>query len=171
MDTPPPEYHAAEAPAPDVWLGLSNSDWSPKVRPPRRQDEGPLALAAPPASEFDPAPIVPEALPAAPLPRIQGALAARRLLNSLAPLPPQTSPPNQELLAPTTVQIAVDPSGQVITACLVANSGLPSADAAALAIARRLRFAPLETAGATPAWGRVVFNWQTVAPAPAAAPK
>jgi hypothetical protein len=170
MQTPPPEYHAAEAPAPDVWLSLSNSGWFPRLRVPPAAKEQPLALAVPPATQFTPTP-----LPAASLSedpgdagvRIDGPLGLRRLVS---PLPAPAPQPSVELLKNTVIQIAVDPSGEVMTACLTANSGSPAADAAALGLARRLRFAPVNAPGAAPDWGRVIFAWQTVEPAPASAP-
>ncbi len=164
MQTPPPEYHAAETPAPDVWLALTNSGWSPRLRVPAPPREAPLALAAPPPTQFTPAPIPPAAeAPSDSGFRIDGGLRQRRLLGSAPALAPQ---PSAELLKDTVVQIAVDPSGQVMTACVVANSGSAGADNTALGIARRLRFAPLQAPGAAPDWGRIVFAWQTIEPPP-----
>jgi hypothetical protein len=70
-----------------------------------------------------------------------------------------------QLLTNSTVQIAVDPAGEVIATRLDARCGLPEADADALAKARALRFRPAPAAGTR--WGEAVFQWQTTEPAAA----
>jgi hypothetical protein len=119
--------------------------------------------------------------------RVEGPLSSRRLLDPPA-LPVW---PHPDLIADSIVQVVVSAGGRVMSASLVEREGqpsgapstpqasrLPAADDAALNIARTRRFAPLAIPRPTPAWaesdilqwGRLVFQWQTVAPAPTNAP-
>jgi hypothetical protein len=91
----------------------------------------------------------------------------------LGPSPGLRSWPSLQLLTNSIVQIAVDPAGEVVAARLEVRCGpaddtnAGSADAAAVAIARGLRFEPSPTAQAR--WGRAVFEWQTTEPGGAGA--
>ncbi|MEI7732378.1 MAG: hypothetical protein WCO56_22595 [Verrucomicrobiota bacterium] len=93
---------------------------------------------------------------------------ARRLLTQ----PQLPSWPNSEVLKSSVVLVGVSAEGHVANAVLVAESGLKTADATALELTRQLRFdATPETlfvsglADARPLqFGRVVFQWLTVAP-------
>ncbi len=104
--------------------------------------------------------------------RIEGSLANRPLL--AAPLL-TAWPATNTVLAATEVQIVVDPGGRVLTVTPLTPSGSKDADNAALSLARELRFtaAPGATGGGEPApvgrldWGRLIFQWQTIAPPPA----
>ena len=101
--------------------------------------------------------------------RLEGALAARRLLTPLV-LPIQT---NTELLTNSEVQVVVDARGRVVSVpVLVSKSGNPEADNSALRQALSARFEPVTSAGppSTKAggsareltWGRMIFEWCTV---------
>ncbi len=86
-------------------------------------------------------------------------------------LPPVWEHP--DVLQPSLVQVTVDEHGGVLTATLLASSGLATADQKALELARNTTFAPLRDAsGPAIQWGRLSFEWRTVAPAgaPPAAP-
>jgi TonB family protein len=72
-----------------------------------------------------------------------------------------TNWPYADVLKPGVVQVLVDAAGNVISTAPIESSGYDLADQSALAIARSLRFKP----AAQPAFGRVIFNWQTVPPA------
>jgi TonB family protein len=90
--------------------------------------------------------------------RIQGGLAQRRLLHPLE-VPPW---PNSEILSNTVVQIAVDASGRTLSpGALLFSCGSREADEAALRLARAARFEPA-AASAAPAFGRFIFEWQTI---------
>lgn len=77
------------------------------------------------------------------------------------PLPVWT---NVQLLAPSVVQVLVDPQGGVLSATLEQGSGLAEADQDALKRARRLRFAPPAPSPPKegPYWARMEFVWHTV---------
>jgi TonB family protein len=161
METSSPEYHAAETPAPDVWLSLNGSSWKPKSLAASKPVEEPLKLVAPTTTEFEPAAIflAPEPPPASSALRITGALARRRIA---APAPQLPAQPSAQLLSNTVVQVAVDAAGQVTSARLLGNSGSLSADALALTTARGFRFEPATAPGDPLTWGKAIFSWQTV---------
>jgi TonB family protein len=168
MMTSSPEYHAGEADAPGVWLSLNAGDWKPESLSTTPQDEATLALAPPPATEFEPEAMFldPDPSPESSAVRIEGGLARRPLAAPVTHLPAQ---PGVQLLGDTIVQMAVDSAGQVVSARLIGNSGSLAADATALAVARTLRFEPGLDPRMAAAWGEAVFSWQTVEPPGAAA--
>ena len=88
--------------------------------------------------------------------RIRGGL-AQRLLPSKISL---TNWPYADVLAPCVVQVLVDPPGNVVSTVLLKSSTYKDADDKALELVRALRFTP----AANLAFGRVIFNWQTVPP-------
>ena len=95
--------------------------------------------------------------------RIEGGL-AQRLMSAPLHL---TNWPYSELIAPSVVQVLVDPSGTVAsTVLLPPGSGYAptdqydAADQYALALARTLHFTPASEL----TLGRIYFNWQTVPP-------
>lgn len=129
----------------------------------------PFSLADTRGPELEPWPVflAPELFRTQSVFEIQGGLAGR-LLNAPAILPAW---PSAQLLTNSVVQIAVNPTGQVIAARLLARSRSAEADSNALDLARRLRFQPVPSPA--PVWGKAVFEWQTVEPAnasPALAP-
>jgi TonB family protein len=78
-------------------------------------------------------------------------------------LPPDWEHP--DVLQPSLVQVTVDEHGSVLMATLLASSGLAAADQKALELARNTVFAPLPDAGGPRIhWGRLSFQWRTVAP-------
>ncbi len=119
-----------------------------------------------------PAPLQPISVPSRLV--VEGDLARLRLLTPLH-LPPQT---NTDLLTNTVVQMVVDAQGYPFSSIILRpGSGSQDADLMALTnFAKAIRFAPPEAAalGTIPAdkmtSGRLVFEWQTVPPAPTNAP-
>jgi TonB family protein len=80
---------------------------------------------------------------------------------------------NAHLLAPTVVQVLVNPQGLLLSATLEPpGSGLPAADQEALRLVRQARFvAPPDRPLSSPLhWGRVELVWHTVAPVPESPP-
>ncbi len=93
--------------------------------------------------------------------QIEGALTQRRLLNQIN-LP---SLPDNDVVAPSKVQVLVDAAGNVVSAVLLpsensleAASHYDVADQHALEIARSMRFAPAPRL----TFGKLIFNWHTV---------
>jgi hypothetical protein len=125
----------------------------------RRQPVG-LPLDFKPA----PTPVAPEITFESPVPsestfELSAELAHRRLLNSLV-LP---SWPRNNVLAPSTVQVLVDPAGNVMSSVVLPASGMRTigdieVDAKALELIRQLRFAP----AAQPTVGDLTFHWHTI---------
>jgi hypothetical protein len=118
---------------------------------------------------------------AAPLPPIsvpsrmfvEGDLAKLRLLTPLH-LPPQT---NSDLLTNTVIRMVVDAQGYPYSAVIWERSGNEDADAMALTnFARAVRFSPPEAEALRTVptnrmvSGKLVFEWQTMPPAPTNAP-
>jgi len=101
--------------------------------------------------------------------RLEGALAARRLLTPLV-LPLQT---NMDPLTNSEVQVVVDAGGRVVSVpVLLSKSGNLEADNSALRQALSARFEPVGAAGPPTTnagdspkkltWGRMIFEWRTV---------
>jgi hypothetical protein len=97
--------------------------------------------------------------------RLDGGLSDR----ILGAAPVLSTWPSAQLLTNSTVQIAVDPTGEVVATRLETRCGAADADADALTKARALRFRPSPSAGTQ--WGEAVFQWQTTEPAAADPPK
>ena len=96
--------------------------------------------------------------------RVEGALAARPLVTSLA-LPVWSY---SEILTHSEVQVMVGEDGRTFSPVLLAGCGLKIADEAAVELARTARFEPEPAAlldgPAGPesyTWGRLVFQWVT----------
>jgi hypothetical protein len=105
--------------------------------------------------------------------RVEGDLARVRLLTSFR-LPPQT---NSELLTNTVIQLLVNAEGHPFSPVIWSGSGSAEADALALTnYAKAVRFAPAQEAalGMVPTdkmiVGKLIFEWQTVPPAPTNGP-
>jgi hypothetical protein len=95
--------------------------------------------------------------------RVEGA-AARRLVGEPPTAPAAT---NLDLLANTTIEIAVRGDGAVESAVLKETSGLGTADETALDLAKTLEFAPLplqrkERDSAPLVRAQVIFTWHVV---------
>jgi len=163
----PPSFHWQEAPA---WLPLSpefltktftqfmatnrSGDWSLNFNP------------APQFSTPEPPPL-PD-LPSISTLHLRGDLARHQWLNP-QPLPDW---PSADLLAPSKVQVVVDPAGRVVSAALLPpDYGLESAtrndqaDQTALRLAIAARFSPAPQTYV----GQMIFNWHAV-PLPVATP-
>lgn len=69
---------------------------------------------------------------------------------------------HSDVLTPSVVEAAIDRDGLVISARLIENSGSAKADADALALGRRARFAPDTTGENTPVSGKLIFEWFAV---------
>ena len=101
--------------------------------------------------------------------RVEGELAGRGLAD---PAVLRAWAASDLVLTNSAVRVGVDAHGQVFSAMLDTPSGLPEADNWALNFARSVRFQPqrprLPGQSARPAgrlaWGRLVFQWLTVAP-------
>ena len=98
--------------------------------------------------------------------RIEGALAGRRLDPPLV-LPSWT---NKLLVSNSVVQFAANRAGQIISAVLLAGSGLKEADDSALAAVNVLRFRPVGTSAPAYAWDKATIYWKTVEPPPTNGP-
>jgi hypothetical protein len=139
-----------------------------------------LRAAPPPVAEKIPPQISALELPAetAPLPaastlRVEGAVAGR------APAAPADLPawPIADVLRASEVRVLVDAAGRVVSAVLLAASGLSDADQKALELSRTTRFAPVNGGPENPApsaatvnSGRMIFHWRTIAPPPPETP-
>ena len=62
------------------------------------------------------------------------------------------------------VQFAANRAGQVISAVLLAGSGLKEADDSALATVNVLHFRPVGTSAPEYAWDTATFYWKTIEP-------
>jgi len=137
-------------------------------RPPRFQPRIESGLDT---AEAAAAPLPPISVPSRML--VEGDLAKLRLLTPLD-LPPQT---NSDLLTNTVIQMVVDAQGYPYSSVIGAHSGNDEADAQALTnFARAVRFSPPEAEALRTVptnkmvSGQLVFEWQTVPPAPTNAP-
>jgi len=94
--------------------------------------------------------------------RIEGALAGH------GTAPPAALPawPANFLVTNSVVQFAVNRAGQVISAVLLAGSGLKEADDSALATVNVLRFRPAGATAPEYAWDTATFYWKTIKPLP-----
>ncbi len=93
--------------------------------------------------------------------RVEGDLTQRPLLNPV----PVPSLPDNDVIAPSRVQVLVDAAGNVISAVVLpldnpleAAGHDDGADRRALELARAVRFAPAPRL----TFGRLIFNWHTV---------
>jgi len=169
----PPSFHWQEPPG---WLPLSE-EFTTKIfsRFMATNQIGDWALNFKPAPQFS----VPEPPPIPDLPQastlhLRGELARHEWLNP-QPLPDW---PNADVIAPSKIQVVVDPTGRVQSAVLLPpDYGMESAtrdnqaDQTALRIARAAHFSP----GSQIVVGEMIFNWHAVplpaiAPVPATAP-
>ena len=147
-------------------LGAAFVTFMQTNRPPRYQ----LALES--DTPNDPSPLTPP-IPVSSAIRVEGDLARLSLLTHFR-LPPQT---NSELLTNTVVQLLVNAEGHPFSQVVWSGSGSAEADALALThYAKAVRFAPAQEAalGTVPGnkmtVGKLIFEWQTVPPAPTNGP-
>lgn len=131
-----------------------------------------VSLPAPDQSRPDltlPPPVAFQLLPERSTVRVEGALADRLPSRAF-----NVSPwPHTDLLAPSVVQVVVDPQGWPVSVGLLSSSGLKAADDQALREARSARFQNRPPRAAENgsrhqelAWGKLVFQWQTLPPNP-----
>jgi hypothetical protein len=161
-------YQTEQHLEPPVWLNLDAVLLGTQLLTVPSGAESILSgLAGQRAWRAEPLPVflAPEMMPTQSVFRLEGSL-AERLLGGPPALRVWT---NSHILTHSTVQIAVDPAGEVIATRLDARCGLADADADAVAKARALRFRPSPSAGTR--WGEAVFEWQTTEPPGAGPPK
>ncbi len=123
---------------------------------------GNFALNFKPAPQFaEPVAGVEPALPKNSTLEISGALAQRKLLAS----PALPSLPLNDIIAPSKIQVLVNPAGTVSSAVLLAGDNLfetagrtDSGDTNAVRLARQLKFARAPQ----PTFGEIIFHWHTV---------
>ncbi|MFN0067444.1 MAG: hypothetical protein ACKVYV_07375 [Limisphaerales bacterium] len=163
---PVPAPYPAEAFAAEPRPLPAAQAWAAAVPP-----DFPSSPAASPAVRWTPPALATPVAPPVPLAgacwRLVSAPSGVRLL---AAAPPATPGTNAGPAGPVTLRVAFDAAGHVSTPpAVAASSGLPAADAAALAAARALRFAvpaaegrPGDTAG----WAEVELNWGAGGAAP-----
>ena len=98
--------------------------------------------------------------------RVEGPLASRRVTS----LPLLPGAPYTDVLRATAVAVSVNGDGIVETASLAEESGLGTADARAVELARLVQFEPVPVpdarirASASPTFGRLFFTWHIVSP-------
>jgi hypothetical protein len=159
MDQQPLAYQPESQLEPPGWLLLNTARLGTNF-PILPQSSEPilLDLAQQRARREEPLPLflAPEMIATQSVFRLEGGLSDRLL----GAAPVLISWPSAQLLTNSTVQIAVNPSGDVVAARLNARSGWEAADADALAKARALRFRP--SSSAVLQWGEAVFQWQTI---------
>jgi hypothetical protein len=148
-------------------LGAAFAVFMRTNRPPRFQPRVESGLD----TEAGPAPLLPISVPSRMF--VEGDLAKLRLLTPLR-LPPQT---NVDILTNTVVQMVVDAQGYPFSSVILAGSGSGEADSLALTnYARKIRFSPPEAEALRTVptnkmiSGKLIFEWQTVPPAPTNAP-
>jgi hypothetical protein len=153
---------------PKQQLGAAFIAFMQTNRPPRFQPriESVLDIA-----EAAAAPLPPISVPSRMF--VEGDLAKLQLLTPLQ-LPPQT---NADLLTNTVIRMVVDAQGYPYSSVIWAKSGNDDVDAMALTnFARRVRFSAPEAEALRTiptnkmVSGKLVFEWQTVPPAPTNAP-
>jgi hypothetical protein len=163
----PPSFHWQGPPA---WLPLSPEFLTKTFTQfMATNHSGDWALNFKPAPQFsDPeAPPIPD-LPSESAVHLRGDLARHQWLNP-QPLPDW---PSADLLAPSKIQVVVDPAGRVLSAVLMPpDYGTESAtrdhqaDQTALHLARAARFTPAPQTYV----GQMIFNWHAI-PLPATSP-
>jgi hypothetical protein len=121
-----------------------------------------LQFKPPPELSRPESPVQPEFAPTSTL-QLAGGLVQRQLRNT-ANLP---SLPYTNVIAPSVVQVLVNPAGHVVSAILLppfdsleTDSHYNVADQRALALARAAQFLPAPEL----TLGRLIFNWRTVPP-------
>ncbi len=145
-----------------IWLNLDTARLGTHFPIlPSPSDPIPSILSKQPPRHEEPTPafLAPENIPTQSVFRLQGSLADRLLS---AP-PALRAWPGAKILSASSVQIAVNPAGEVVATRLDAPSGSSDADADAVDKARALRFRPSPRQGTQ--WGEAVFQWQTAEPA------
>ena len=172
--TPGAEYAAPDWDEPLRWLPLPTEKLGSTFRHLVVDDlTSPLPVAEKPEPQIPALDIAATILPmpARSLLRIEGGIAGRSLLVPLA-LP---SWPNSDILMHSVVRVIVDARGHVVSAMRLEGCGLPEADQKALDLVRTAQFEPMKDGENTQlahplaglSWGKMIFQWHTVAPAPA----
>jgi TonB family protein len=168
MDQPPARFQSTSQVEAPRWLALDAARLGTGSDVDDSDASAPWTPARLEIQKLEPLPVFlsPVIVPTQSVFRIEGELVKRLI----SPAPDLHAWPslNRKLLGNTVVQIAVNPSGDVMAARLVNGSGSPEADGDAMAKASALRFRP--AADARTAWARAVFRWQTTFPAAAGTP-
>jgi hypothetical protein len=165
----PNDDTAALPEPPPAFLAFAAS-WSGAVLKPDGLEsrQTPFQFAGPPGPPPASAPDFPAAEASRPesFLLIEGALAGRQVDRPVV-LPCWT---NSSLVSNSVVQFGVNRAGQVISAVLLAGSGLKEADDAALARVNVLRFRPTGASAPEFAWDTAAFYWKTIEPPQKKAP-
>jgi TonB family protein len=166
--TPRREYVSADWTEPMIWLPLGQEKLGDSFRLLLATAAAPTLLVAeknePKITLLKTSPN----LPAQSSLQVNSGLAGRALLNP----PALPSWPSADTLPPSVVQVLVDAGGYVVSATLLSSSGLNEADHAAVDMVKTIRFEPLPGGGKDRltrplrdlTWGKMIFQWQPVAP-------
>ncbi|MBI3850917.1 MAG: energy transducer TonB [Verrucomicrobia bacterium] len=104
--------------------------------------------------------------------RVEGELLQRTFASPMV----LTNWPGTNILTPTVVQVMVDLDGKTVSASVLSKSGSTDADKQALNLAKAARYSSIRNHGASQSpvskltWGRLIFEWHTVALPPAGPP-
>jgi TonB family protein len=167
MPIPVPEYQPPEWSEPPRWLTLEaqqlGSDFRRFVQTNRPFAFAPVGKPEPQLALIE----RPNGFPAATIPsalQVGGPLASRRLINP----PPLRAWSHSELLSNSVVRVLVDTDGNVMSQVLLASSGYRDADDVAVSLAKAAQFERQSPPSASqfflapPAFGTLVFEWQTL---------
>ncbi|HEY3853975.1 MAG TPA: hypothetical protein VGO67_06250 [Verrucomicrobiae bacterium] len=160
MNQPPEQYQSSNLLESPILLALDTSKLGAGSNFLNdTKTAAPLAIAQMQYPQVEALPVFlsPQIMPTQTVFRIEGELKNRLI----GPLPPLRAWPSSgtKLLTKTVVQIAVNQTGDILTARLQSRSGSPDADADAVAKAWALRFRP--STDPTVQWAEAVFQWQT----------
>ena len=163
LNDKPRGYQSADSLEPPAWLALNPAQLGTNFAglPYPYANVSLANLPEPPSQREEPLPpfLKPDVFPTQSTFQIEGELANRWL----GPEPSLKSWPSAaHALKSSTVQIAVDATGEVVAARLESGCGSAEADGAAVAASRALRFRPAPHTGTQ--WGETVFHWQTAIP-------
>ena len=163
------DYAAPLLEPPPAFLAFAANGSGADLKPAALESrQTPYPLAGPLEPPPESAPDFPAAAASRPesFLHIEGALAGSLLRPPLV-LPSWTT---NFLVSNSVVQFAANRAGQVISAVLLAGSGLKEADDSALATVNGLRFRPAGSSASEFAWDTADFYWKTIEPPQKKAP-
>jgi len=155
------EQPSAEWSEPPRWLGLDVARLGEPLQPgPEGRRPAVQRMVEKPPVTAPVAALLPEQSITNSTLRLEGDVADRQLLTA----PELPGWPHEDVLLPSVVQVLVNEDGAVVSATLLAASGLPAADERALQLARAARFAAASGGRHPPAltWGRMIFHWRAL---------